>query len=278
MKKDLSVSIVTYNNDAAGVNKLLNNLLDTKLETAIYVVDNSPDSSLGRGICKNDKITYIFNNKNVGYGSGHNIAIRKTADFSKYHLVINPDISFNQGTLDKIFIFMEKNPEVALIMPKILGEDGATQHLCKLLPNPLNLFARRFLPGNAILDKMNYAYELRFTGYDKTMEVPCLSGCFMFIRSEAFKKVGLFDERFFMYFEDFDLSRRIYRFYKTIFYPEAAVYHKNEKGSYKDAELLKYHMISAIKYFNKWGWFFDRERTDINKATLNKLRLANVYK
>lgn len=104
------------------------------------------------------------------------------------------------------------------------------------------------------------------------MEVPYLSGCFMFIRTKVLEKVGLFDERFFMYLEDTDLSRRIHKISKTIYYPYVHIYHEYGKGSYKNLKLLKYHIDSAIKYFNKWGWFFDKERDFINKTTLKKLK------
>ena len=169
---------------------------------------------------------------------------------------------------------MENNPDVGLVMPKVLYPDGTLQYLCKLLPTPLDLFGRRFLnfgPFRKIIEKRNEVYELRFTGYDKIMEVPYLSGCFMFIRTEVLKKVGLFDERFFMYLEDTDLSRRIHRVSKTIYYPEVSIYHEYGKGSYKNPKLLKYHLDSTFKYFNKHGWFFDKERDEINKKTLEKL-------
>ena len=87
----------------------------------------------------------------------------------------------------------------------------------------------------------------------------------------ALQRVGFFDERFFMYFEDVDLSRRIHKHYKTIYYPEAVIYHDYQGGSCRNFKLLKLFISSAIKYFNKWGWFFDRERLLINKATLHNL-------
>jgi hypothetical protein len=128
-----------------------------------------------------------------------------------------------------------------------------------------------FGPFKKIVEKRNEMYELKFTGYDKIMEVPYLSGCFMFIRTEVLKKVGLFDERFFMYLEDTDLPRRIHRVSKTVYYPGVSIYHEYGKGSYKNPKLLKYHLDSVIKYFNKYGWLFDKERDEINKKTLEKL-------
>ena len=109
------------------------------------------------------------------------------------------------------------------------------------------------------------------------MNIPILSGCFMFLRTEALEKVGLFDEHFFMYMEDFDLNRRIHCVYKTIFFPEAVVVHEYQKASYKNIKLLKAHIKSAIYYFNKYGWFFDKERKKANKKTLRDIdTLKNI--
>ena len=93
----------------------------------------------------------------------------------------------------------------------------------------------------------------------------------MFLRTEALKKVGLFDENIFMYLEDIDLNRRIFSKYKTIYYPDATVIHEHQKESYKNKKLLKVHIQSAIYYFNKYGWFFDKERTNINRNVLREL-------
>ena len=97
------------------------------------------------------------------------------------------------------------------------------------------------------------------------MWVPSLSGCFMFMRVDVLRKIGGFDERFFMYAEDLDLSRRIGTVSDTIFNPNIIVMHGYDKGSYKSWKLLRFHIFSVFKYFNKWGWFFDSYRKDINK-------------
>ena len=104
------------------------------------------------------------------------------------------------------------------------------------------------------------------------MEVPSLSGCFMFMRVDVLKEVGGFDERFFMYAEDLDLCRRIGEASKTMYYPGVSIYHAYGKGSYKNRKLLKYHICSVVKYFNKWGWILDRKRTQINKVCLERLK------
>jgi len=119
--------------------------------------------------------------------------------------------------------------------------------------------------------KRTEKFELRASGYNRTIDVPYLSGCFMFLRTEAIQQVGMFDERFFMYPEDIDLTRRIHRKYRTVFYPEVSVVHQHIRGSYADIRLLFIHIKNMIKYFNKWGWFFDNERRNVNKDTLKQL-------
>ena len=96
------------------------------------------------------------------------------------------------------------------------------------------------------------------------MNVPYLSGCFMLLRTSTLEDVGLFDERFFLYPEDIDLTRRIHKKYKTLFYPYVSVIHEYGRGSYKSMKLLYFHIVNMCRYFNKWGWFFDKERKEIN--------------
>ena len=115
---------------------------------------------------------------------------------------------------------MENNPDVGQLMPKVTHPDGEVQYLCKLLPTPYDLLVRRFIPIKKIKDLNNTKFELRFSEYDKITNVLYLSGCFMLLRVSALKEVGLFDEGYFMYPEDIDLTSRIHTKYKTIFYPK----------------------------------------------------------
>jgi GT2 family glycosyltransferase len=164
-------------------------------------------------------------------------------------------------------------------MPKVLYPDGSIQYLCRLLPGPIDLIARRFVPifARRLLKARAARYELRNKSYDTTLLVPHLSGCFMLMSANALKKVGLFDERFFMYLEDVDLSRRMHRQFLTIYYPRVFIFHEFAKGSYSSWKLLSHHVFSAIRFFNKWGWL-DRERSEVNSATLtqNEPRLRPI--
>lgn len=267
----LTISIVTYKHNFKDIEPILQLFFNLSKPYKIFIIDNSPTNDLYEKL-KQYSIEYIFNNNNLGYGAGHNIAIKKSMQEGiKYHLVLNPDIIIESDVLDKLLEQMENNKDIGLIMPHIKYPDGQTQHLCKLLATPIDLIGRRFIPFKKWNEERNNKYELRFTEYNKIMQVPSLSGCFMLLRTDVLKVVGSFDERFFMYCEDFDLCRRVSQVSKTIFYPDVSVIHNYEKGSYKLSKLLFYHIHSAFKYFNKWGWFFDKERRKINRETLNAL-------
>lgn len=271
MRLLLSVSVVLYHNDPQELKDLIANISNNSIPTKLYLIDNSSTDELGK-IHHGDDIEYIYNGKNLGYGAGHNIAIRLSQESGfKYHLVMNPDISFGPLTLQKIHAFMEGHPEVGQLMPKILYLDGTIQPLCKLLPTPFDLIGRRFFKNAEWAKRRNQKYELEGFNYDKIINSPSLSGCFMFLRNDVLKKSGLFDQRYFMYLEDYDLTRRIHQHSETVFYPEAEVLHGYKKESYVNKTLLKYHIVSAIKYFNKWGWVWDIERKRLNQQTSNQI-------
>ncbi|HEY0654966.1 MAG TPA: glycosyltransferase family 2 protein [Chryseosolibacter sp.] len=271
MQGKISASIVIYKNDPLLLDRAVASFLDSTTDSTLYLIDNSPSDAL-RHRFAHPRVQYIFNNKNIGFGPGHNIALRKALQQeNEFHLILNPDVYFDKGVVAKLLDYMRFNTQVGLIMPKVLYPDGRLQPLCKLLPSPVTLFSRRFLKFNSnLLNRMNHWYEMHFTGYNTVMDVPFLSGCFMFLRMETIRKVGLFDETIFLYTEDTDLTRRIHKHYRTIFYPEASIYHHNQRGSYKNFTILIHHVVSAIRYFNKWGWFSDRERDHINQRILLK--------
>lgn len=252
----------------------MKHLVDCVLQSSInlfYIVDNSSNDILREFGMLSDRIVYVHSD-NLGFGHGHNIAIRKAIEMNaQYHVVINPDIYWKDQVTESLTAYMNNNLACGLVMPKILYPDGGIQYLCKLLPTPINLLGRRFLPFKSWVSKMDERYEMRFTNYDEEMEVPSLSGCFMFLRVDVLKKVGMFDERYFMYAEDLDFCRRIGEVSKTMYYPAVSVIHEYGKGSYKNKKLLKYHICSIIKYFNKWGWIFDTKRSLRNKECLEKL-------
>jgi GT2 family glycosyltransferase len=264
---DIAASIVAFHAEPAMLRELIESLLATSLAVRVTVVDNSPTDALGEVVRAAGGI-YLHSERNVGFGAGHNIALRETLHLARYHAVVNPDIVLGRETLDRLHGFMEANPSVGQAMPAILNSDGSEQRLTKRLPSPSDLFLRRFLGGlgQRLAPRRWLRYEMRDVDLSTAHDVPCLSGCFMFVRSAVLEQVGLFDERFFMYMEDVDLCRRIGAVSRTIFFPEASLFHGYAKGSYRDYRLMLLHLESAAKYFNKWGWIFDLDRGRRNRA------------
>jgi len=236
----------------------------------LFIIDHSPQDLL-RKACRMERVEYEHHPENKGFGAGHNIALRKIMDSSPFHVVLNPDVSFGHDVIPAVLNYFEKHPDTGHIMPKVVSENNELQYLAKLLPTPADLFLKRFLPS-AFSRKRSNRFQLKFTGYDRTMNVPYLSGCCMFLRTEALEKAGLFDERFFMYPDDIDLTRRIHRHYRTVYFPYVQITHRHEASSYKSKKMLGVHLWNLVKYFNKWGWFFDRERKEINRRTLQELK------
>jgi len=266
MGKNLNVSIVLYNTEYSEISTLVNGLKTKTCINQIYLIDNSPSRNIAF------ELNYIFAGKNLGYGAGHNIAIQKSIkDGVTYHLVLNSDINIENNSLTKLLEYLQSNDDVGLIMPKIKNEDGSSQLLPKLLPSPIDLLIRVFPFFKNIAKGRSRLYVLA-DHQNVVLNVPIISGCFSLFRVEALKKVGLYDENFFMYFEDFDLSRRIHAIYKTIYFPEVSVIHAHERGAAKSFKLFKIFILSAITYFNKYGWFFDKERKSMNNEVLNQIK------
>lgn len=269
----ISISIVTYKTNLQELTLCLKSLTSSLIST-IYIIDNSEQKYIADFCAQYPHIIYI-SNKNIGYGAGHNKALRLTLKTKeKYHIVLNSDVYFNPNILEKLVNYMDNNTDVAQVQPNIIYPDGTMQYTCRLLPTPANLVFRRFLPSK-IVERMNFRYLLKFNDHKREMNVPYHQGSFMFFRLECFNKVGLFDERFFMYPEDIDITRRMHKYYRTMFWPEVTVVHAHRAASYKSKKMLKIHMWNMIKYFNKWGWFFDKERQTWNKQLLKELGYKN---
>lgn len=265
----ITVSIVTYKTDVEELNKCLASLSSSHIEK-IYIVDNSRQKYLADFCNEREKVEYIPS-ENVGYGAAHNKAIRKAmAAGAKYHLVLNSDVYFEPETMEKLANYMDCREDVAMVQPSIIYPDGRAQYTCRLLPTPANLIFRRFLPKKMV-EGMNYRYMLKMFDHRSELNVPYHQGSFMLFRLECFKKVGLFDERFFMYPEDIDITRRMHKYYRTMFWPGVTVVHAHRAASYKSKKMLKIHMWNMIKYFTKWGWIFDSERSRWNKELLNEI-------
>jgi GT2 family glycosyltransferase len=269
-----SASLVLYNCLPEVFEPAITSFLDGIEDGILFVSDNS-EVPLLHSLFKHPRVRYIFNNSNLGFGSAHNRAIADSGSEYNYHIILNPDITFGKEVIPHLISVMMEYLDIGVIMPRISYPDGSLQRLCKLLPTPIDLILRRFIPIKSVQNIINRRYELHGLPQDKFIDVPTMSGCFLIVRTELIRKMGGFDERFFMYLEDVDLVRRIGDIARVVYEPKVNVTHAYAKGSYRNKKLLIYHMASAIRYFTKWGWFFDPIRAERNSRTLDAIRNSN---
>jgi GT2 family glycosyltransferase len=272
----INVSIVTYNTPLEDILNAVATCYESSLVATIYVIDNSPEDSLCEVLLARDKVKYIHNPSNPGYGAAHNIAINDSLlrDIP-FHLVLNADVIFDYGILQKMVSYADRYRHVGLVAPKMLYEDGSIQCSRKLLPTPINMFLRAFLP-KAVQSQLNVRFQLEFFGYDRALSVPYVSGAFMFLRTSVLRETGIFDERFFMYPEDIDLSRRIAQDYQVSFVPNFVITHKYGGATRKSVRMFVIHTLNMCRYFNKWGWVFDKGRSDLNKRTFEQKTMEEL--
>lgn len=251
---NLSFSIVTFNNSKIienTVNSVINSIPE-EFTYKIYLVDNnSSDETIEiiRRIEGNIEIVEMGINK--GFGYGHNAVMDRIN--SEYHFIVNPDIIIeNENQIRKMIYFLENNNDVGLLSPLMLNTDLSIQYLCKRNPSVFDMLIRRI--SSSLFTKRQDRYVMKKTGYDKIMKIDYAPGSFMVFRTEVFKKMNGFDDRFFMYLEDADITRRVNQISKAIFFPEARVIHAWERSAYKNCKFAIILVQSMIIYFNKWGW------------------------
>jgi GT2 family glycosyltransferase len=259
----LGASIVLYKTPLQRIEPLLAEL-QAGGAAELYIIDNTPGPPTAaaaaaaarlreRFVASGSALELNYPGKNLGYGRGHNLAIERSTPKHKYHLICNPDITLGEDTLAILYDFMEANPDVGLCMPKLLGPDGETHFCCRRSPVALDYLSQLLLPGSWGR-RRKHSLEMRSHDYDQAMEVACLSGCFMFFRSEVLRRLGGFDERFFLYFEDLDLSARARKLGKNVYFPYTWVVHERQSGHRTSWQLKARFAASACRYFAKWGW------------------------
>ncbi len=245
--EELSVCIVTYNNS----DKIADALSSIKSHTTgvdyqLYISDNaSCDNTLE--IVENhfDNATVIQNGGNIGFGSAHNSCLSKIN--SKYHAIVNPDIILSYDVLSSLCSYLDLHEDVVMVTPKVLFPDGSEQVLPKRRPKLKYLLGRR-LP---LLSKYADEYTRANEKIDTPLEVDFCSGCFLVIRTDVFQKLNGFDEKFFMYMEDADLTLRAKQFGKTMFLPQESVIHCWERSSSKSLKYFLIHVSSMFKFLYK---------------------------
>ena len=258
----LSVTIVNYNQKyfpRLCVEALKKSKTNFDFEI-IFCDNNSKDESLEylKKAAKAGDIKLVEPGRNLGYGSGHNFAAKDAK--SKYILILNTDITVEPDTLQKLADYLEKHLAVGMVGPKLVYHNGDVQQSCRRDFRFFDLFIKRtFLRKIWPFKKRYKKYIMGDFNHASTQKVDLITGAFMMMPREVFDKVGGFDERYFLFMEDFDLCRKVRKAgYKIIYYPEtyAVHYHKRlSEGSFFKLLFNKiswYHLASAIKYHWKW--------------------------
>jgi len=263
----ISASLVLYNTDVKMVQESINSYFNSSISGSLWIIDNSEDAKYKYLDSFNPNITYVNSINNLGYGRAHNIALRNFIEKTDYHIILNPDISFNKDVIEDLVEYLDSNNNIGLVAPKAVYPDGTPQSNGRLIPSPIHLILRRFFSISKLDIKINHDYELKDKNESNYL-TPVVLGSFMMFRNLALKKIGLFDERFFLYPEDIDISRRMFEKYDNIIYVKKQFIHHHYQESYKNNKMLFTHIKEMIKYFNKWGWIIDKSRKKLNLRSL----------
>ena len=243
--------IVTYNNSDNIERTLKSMCANVDEQVQIYVVDNnSTDNTVEIIKQKFPEVTIIENRDNKGFGHGHNAILNQIN--SDYHFIINPDILFSDNIIKKISDFLDENADIAMVVPKFIYENGNEQFTPKLQPTLKYMLGGRFERFGNPFKRWRDEYTMRGKTISEPVDVGFCSGCFVAIRTDVFKKVGGFDERYFLYNEDADLTRMAKKYGRTVYAPQFVVTHLWERAYMKSPKYFLIQISSMFKYFYKW--------------------------
>lgn len=267
----LSATIVTYRPDPRLLARALASLAAAaeraraagRIEgVRVYLVDNGPaesradvEAALVAWPRDAGTIEIVSGHGNVGYGRANNLVLGRLG--SGFHLVMNPDVELEPGALEAALAALQEHPDYGLVAPSVYGDDGARQYLCKRYPSLWVLFLRGFAPGflRRRFTRAVDAYEMRDVIGDRVVAgVPLASGCFMLFRTALFERLGGFDPRFFLYFEDYDLSLRAGREAIVAYVPQARIVHHGGEAARKGWRHVGWFLRSAWRFFAIHGW------------------------
>lgn len=231
-----------------------------KLQYEIIVVDNNSKDGCIEMLKKLfPQVMAIQSDINGGYSHGNNLGIKKAK--GEYIAILNPDVAVTEGSLEKIISFFSNHPMAGIVGPKLLNPDGSTQYSCRRFPTLLTpIFRRTFLKNTRLAKKNLKSYLMIDWDHKENKKVDWLFGAFLLIRKEALEKVGYFDERFKLYFEDCDLCRRFWENgYEVWYTTEVELIHYHQRLSDQKSGITsvfkkgtRLHIRSAFQYFLKY--------------------------
>ena len=263
----LSISIVIFSLDTLVLSKTIESVVKSAKKipshldiSRLYLIDNGDNEKellnlIAQFSDSSLKIHLYSTDKNLGYGQAHNIAIDDTTD--KYHLILNPDVVISASSLVVGLNYLDQIDEVVAVSPSARDGDSNVQYLAKSYPSLLVLLLRalnlRFL-NNLFSEKLS-SYELREKIHNNEyVEVEIISGCFMLCKTKALKLVGGFDQRYFLYFEDYSLSIELNKIGKIVYLPDMKIVHYGGNSSRKGFNHIRMFLSSMIKFFSRYGW------------------------
>ena len=269
----LSVGIVTFESGGDVVRRLLDSLVtavraagESVKEVSVHVVCNDDAPEHIRAIaavveeyadCASVPMhcELIEGQGNIGYGAAQNLAIRRSS--AEFHLVLNPDVVLDKNALLESVRFLERTPGAVMAVPRGFDGDGRYAALAKRAPSVLALLLRACSvgPSPGFLGRRvgRYVYSDRLPS-DQPRSVDLASGCFMFCRRGALQAVGGFDAGYFLYFEDYDLSRRITAHGAIFEVPGAMIRHHGGRTARRGIRRIMRFLHSGVRYFNRYGW------------------------
>jgi len=224
----------------------------------ILVDNNSGDETISMVHQRYPWVRTIESKANVGYGAGNNLALNEAR--GKYLLLCNPDLTIFPGEVEAWIEWMEARTDVAISGPRILNPDGTDQESCYRFPSIVTPVFRRTILGRLPIAKKSINhYTMKEMDRAVEQDVDWVLGAAMLIRRDALEKIGAFDERFFMYFEEADICRRAWtQGFRVSYTPVARFMHYHARESrirfpweFVSNKLARIHVISGLKYFIK---------------------------
>jgi GT2 family glycosyltransferase len=251
---DISVVIVNWNTRELlldCVESLIEQTRESSLE--IIVVDNaSRDGSMEALSERFPEVVSIRNLDNLGFSKANNQGLRIAR--GRFLCLVNSDVKALDGVLDKLRAFLEDQPDVGAVAPRTVGGDLKLRRNCREYPTIRNAFCEAvFLDQLFPSVRVFRGRILRGYDYATTQEIEVLSGCFLMVRREVIEKVGMLDERFFIYSEDVDWCRRIRAGgWKVVFFPGAEAIHYGGSSSTVERVRFNREMVKAnLQYWRK---------------------------
>ena len=266
---ELAISVVLFHSNLDQFDNLLRSLTEALSNTELSAVpmicvDNSRDPAYalrGRAICARWRdeaglsIEWVSASVNGGYGAGHNVALSKVN--SRYHLLLNPDVVLDERAMMEALRLLSSDPQIALLAPIGVGSLGEPEYLAKAYPSVWVLALRAFAPRwlHRLNVKSLARYEMRHHSESRrTRKIPLASGCCMWIRRNALNQVGGFDESYFLYFEDYDLSMKLAQLGDIIESQDVTIVHHGGDAARKGLRHIGWFIAGAIRFFRRWGW------------------------